>query len=122
MCRHVQRISPVHTTCSVSEASLRAAVLQIAAQHAAVLQRSKDSPAAQPPSQQHATTQDEAAGEKGSATHPENANESNAEGSTPAQALRMRFAIAFRSRAAEPGPIAAGAPVPPPDTRKVCSC
>lgn len=121
MCRHVQRISPVHTTCSVSEVSLHAAVLRIAAQHAAVLQQHKQRNALQHSSQEHlrhTAVPQESAGEEGTAPQAEHVNGSAAKEGSPAEALRVRFAIAFRSRTAEPAPTAAGAAALP-DTQKV---
>lgn len=117
MGRHAQRISPVQTTCSVSEASLRIAVLQIAAQHAAAHQQNKERAGVQHSSQQHATMPHEAAGEEDTAPQAGQADASNAEESRPPEALRLRFAIAFRSRMAEP--TATGAATLPPVTQKV---
>ncbi|BDA43021.1 hypothetical protein COCOBI_04-0290 [Coccomyxa sp. Obi] len=113
--KHAQRISPVHTTCSVSAASLRAAVLRIAAQHAAALQRNKEGAPVQQSSQQHATVPDEAAGEEATPPQAEQANGSTAEEGGLAEALRVRFAIAFRSRMAEPAAAGAATPL---DTQK----
>ncbi|CAL8468978.1 g8519 [Coccomyxa elongata] len=110
--KHAQRISPVHTTCSVSEASVRAAVLRIAAQHAAVLQQNKECDAVQQSSEEHlrhTTVPQETAGEGGTAPQADQVNGSAAKEGSLAEALRVRFAIAFRSRTAEPGPTAAEA-------------
>lgn len=73
-CRHAHRITPIQTTCSISEARLQSAVAQLARQHAAGATE-----AARPAEQNEA-----AADEKDS------------------EAIEMRFAVAFRSRTAEP--------------------
>ena len=109
VCRHVQRISPIHTTCGATEAHIRAAVLIMAAQHAAAMLASSATTAAQPQLQSgeaSAQVQDnpgsvigqEEKVEAGSGARQNSAGSDNDESKAPT----LRFAIAYRSRTTEP--------------------
>lgn len=107
VCRHVQRISPIYTTCGATEAHIRAAVLIMAAQHAAAMLASSANTAAQPQLQSgEAQVQDnpgsvigqEEKVEAGSGARQDSAGRDNDESAAPT----LRFAIAYRSRTTEP--------------------